>query len=342
MTDRQATVAVHYVRLLTDYCERQGLPAAGLFRDQGLEPALLDERDARLPYAEFQALLERAATRLKDPCLGLHVGAQAQPGYYGPYGFTLMTCRSAQELLVRSVRYSFLVCDAYRIEVVRKAQEGIRYWRSNLPGGAAHGRLHEQLNAAAWLTMARWVTAQPRLSLRWISFRHSVPDDVREYEAMFRCPLRFGAQETSLGFDLSHLDLPLTQADPEVSRMMEAVCQRLEQRLGSSLEPPWFAACRQAIVDALGSGEPEPAKVAATAGLGLAELRQRLAARRTSFRKLVGELQRELALSYLQDPSLSLIDIACLTGFSEQSAFQRAFKRWTGRTPGEYRRQGIS
>ena len=332
---------MHYVRLVTDYGDRRSLPAARLFAEAGLDTRLLDQREARLPYRGFEQLLERAAAALDDPVLGLHVGASAQPGYYGPYGFTLTTCGTAREVLARSTRYSALVSDAYRVEFAEQGDELIRYWRSNLSGGARPRRLHEQLNSAAWLTMARWVSGQPELNPNWIAFCHVRPADVSEYEALFRCPLRFGAAVTTFSMDRRLLDRPLPQADPRVQRMMEAVCQRLEQQFGTAIEPAWLAACRKAVVAALGRSEPKLETIAAAAGLSAGALQQRLAERKTNFRELVDGIRRDLALSYLQDPSLSLIDIACLLGFSEQSAFQRAFKRWTGATPGERRASGV-
>jgi AraC-like DNA-binding protein len=335
-----ATVAMHYVRLVTDYCGRHGVPSVRLLAPLGRDVAMLEDREARLPYAEFHALLEEASRILSDANLGLHVGVSAQPGYYGPYGFTLMTCRTTRDLLARSVRYSALVSDAYRIEVEQRTDEVIRYWKSNLPDPTLPGRLHEQLNLAAWITMARWVTALPDLAPRWIACRHRpAPDDERAYESVLRCRVMFGAPDTAVGFDPRQLDLPLSQADREVQRMMEAVCLRIEQRLGTTVEPPWMAACRAEIVTSLANGEPVPEDIAAATELTVVELKQRLAARGTSLRELIGNVRRELAMSYVHDPSLTFIDIACMLGFSEQSAFQRAFKRWTGQTPGEYRRR---
>lgn len=337
-----ASVALQYVGLLTDHCERNALPAERLFSAAGLDPAVLADREARLPYAGFQALLATAAHALDDPDLGLHVGQHALPGYYGPYGYTLITSRTPRELLACTMRYSSLVSDACRVEIVERDDELVRYWRSNLPGNASVGRLPEQLNACAWLTMARWVTASPELRPRWVAFRHSVPESAAEYEAIFRCPLRFDAPETALSFDLGHLDKPLPQADPQMRRMMEAMCRRLEHKLGTTIVPGWLSACRRAIVDGLGAGTPRLEPIAAAIDCAPAELRQRLADRGTSFRDLVDELRRDLTLDYLPDLSLSLVDVAYLTGFSEQSAFQRAFKRWTGQTPRRYREGMVS
>ena len=334
-----ASVAAHLVRLLTDHAARQGLPAGALLSAAGLSRFALDDNEARLPFTDFQRLCDEAARLLHDPCLGLHAGAGVRPGHLGSHGFALMSCTTVRELMQRSLRYSSLVIDACRNEFTVRDGLCIRYWRSNLPGAAPAGRIQDELNMALWISLARWVSDQPALSPAWVSFQHAEPADPDEYQRLFRCPLHFGAPDTAIAFPATLLDLPLPQANPAVRQMLDALCERLLLQLASKNEPDWLAACRQAIVQAFTQGVPEPAAIAGSVGMTEDELRQKLGERLLSFRALVDELRRQLALGYIQDASLNLVDIAFLLGFSEQSAFQRAFKRWTATTPGEYRRQ---
>lgn len=334
-----ASVASHFVRLLTDHAVAQGLPAADLLRATGLADFPLDDNERRLPFSDFRHLCDCASELLHDPDLGLHAGASVRPGHLGSHGYVLMSCSNGRELLERSLRYSSLVIDACRNEVEERDGLCIRYWRSNLPGGAPAGRIQDDMNMAVWISMARWVGARPDHRPSWVSFRHAEPADTSEYQRLFGCPLIFDAADTAVAFPASLLDQPLPQGNAAVRQMLDALCERLLAQLADQAEPSWLGACRRAISQALQQGVPEPVQVAASLDLSEAELRQRLASRGLSFRALVDDLRQQLGLGYIRDPGLSLVDIAYLLGFSEQSAFQRAFKRWTGRTPGEYRRE---
>jgi hypothetical protein len=172
------TVAAHFVRLVAEYAAAQGLSLPLLLAGAGLPPDGLDDPDARLPFRAFDRLCLGAADALADPGLGLRLGRTIKPGHFGPHGFGLISCTTVRELLQHSMRYSGLVMDACRNELVFGDTEVVRYWRSNLPGGAPVGRLQDDLNMAAWVTLARWITGRSDITPRWVSFRHAAPVDV--------------------------------------------------------------------------------------------------------------------------------------------------------------------
>jgi len=334
---------MYFVRFITDYAARRGVPAESLIKGAALEERYDMRADAaRMAFSDFTRLCDHAAEVLHDSSFGLHVGQSIKPGHLGPEGVALMSCTTVREMVERSTRYSTLVFDACRNEFVERGEECVRYWHSNLPDGAPLGRLQDEMNMALWITLARWLTGRPDLALRWVSFRHARPSDVREHEALFRCAVQFGAPATALAFDARFLDLPLPQANVAVRRVMDALCERLLTEQGSISDPPWLASCRSAILRSFERGVPSLTAVASAVELGPAQLRAHLSKHGLTFRGLVDDLRRQLALGYVRDPAFRLVEIASLLGFSEQSAFQRAFKRWAGMTPGQYRRQGGS
>lgn len=331
-----ATVAGHFARLVVDYAASRDLAPDDLLANAGLAHVCFDD-DARMSFADFSRLCEHAARMLGDPCLGLHAGESVRPGYLGSHGIALMSCTNVRELLDRSLRYSRLVYDACRNEIDIRDGLCIRYWRSALPGKAAVGRIQDELNMALWVCLARWICGRSDLDPSWIAFRHQKVAEEDEYRRLFRCPVHFGARESAIAFPEWMLDLTLPQANQQVRQTMDALCERLLIRLQSSIEPSWLTDSRAAILRAFENGPPHPQAIASALGTTEIELRARLAERGLSFRALVDDLRRQLALIYIEDPNLALVDIACLLGFSEQSAFQRAFKRWTAKTPGKYR-----
>ncbi|MEW9898646.1 AraC family transcriptional regulator [Chitinivorax sp. PXF-14] len=333
-------VAMHYVRLLLDYAAERGLAAERLWLAVGADPALLGDADGRLDFDTFLKLCGWLAQELDDPSLGLHLGQSIKPGYYGPHGFSLISCGNARELMRRSMRYSSLVLDAYRNEIKQDGDTIVRYWRSNLPLTHEDGRRIDEQSMAAWITLARWMLGDDSIAPDWVSFRHPAPAGLAAYEALFRCPLRFAAEDTAVAFPARYLDRALPQANAQVAQMMDALCAQLLQRLQAERSPAWLADCERTIVRSFEGQVPELAGIAAAIGMAPRELRHRLAEHGLNFRELADRLRHELARDYLAKPALSLVDIAYLLGFSEQSAFQRAFKRWAGCTPGEYRRNG--
>jgi len=338
-TRETAIVAVHLVRLVTEYAAQHDVDVAPLLAEVGWSPALLDDSENRLRFSDFATLCERIAQVLDDPLLGLHAGVQVKAGHLGSLGFVLISCATVGEALDRSRRYSGMVLNACSNELEQQGELCVRYWRSRLPNHEPLGRLQDELNMAAWITLGRWMTGRADLKATWVAFRHPSPPlhQHGDYERLFGCPVRFSAPETAIAIPAAMLDCALPQGNPAVRRMLDALCERTLHRYANHNDPIWLGSVHKAIVQAFETGGPELGAVAAAAGLRNDELTALLTRRGTSFRALVDTLRQQLALSYLADPSLGLAEIAYLLGFSEQSAFQRAFKRWTGKAPGAYR-----
>lgn len=331
------SVAVHYMRLLTGYAAHHGLPEKKLLAMANIVPMSLDDPNNRVRYADFSRACDLTADLLQDADLGLKLGQNIRLGHLGSHGLAMMSCSTTQELIQQSARYSALTMDVGHNEFEIRGKECIRHWCSNLPNGMILGRLQESLNQASSVALIRWIVDREDLNPSWVSFQHAKPDNIQAYEALFRCPLRFSAQETAIGFPVDYLNLPLPHADAQMNRMMRDVCAQLIQKLGNALEPSWLAIARKTVLESFKHGLPNLEDVAKATSLSKDYLREAFEKRGTSFRAFVDELRHALALGYIHDSRLSLVDIAYLLGFSEQSAFQRAFKRWTGMTPGEYR-----
>lgn len=335
----QFTVAVHFLRLLTDYAERQGLPTDALLAEQGLPMSIFDDPNGRVAYKIFDALCETTARRLNEDNLGLKLGKHIRPGHLGSHGLALMSCATVRDLIEQSARYSALTIDAGHNIFELRDREYVRVWRSNLPHGRSLGRIQDELQQSIAVHLCQYLANRSDLKPAWVAFMHPRPVDTSVHEAVFGCPVRFNAEESAIAVDATLVDLPLPHANEQVRRIMADLCTQLLKQLGNALEPSWLAIARRTVLDSFQRGFPELADVASATGLSEQELKDKLAERGLSFRAFIDDLRQALAVGYMRDPSLSLVDVAYLLGFSEQSAFQRAFKRWTGQTPGDYRRR---
>lgn len=332
------SVSLTYVRLLTDYCQQQGLSTEVLCRGAGvpLLPASENENE-RIPFSEFMALCEQAQQTLADPDLALTIGQTIRPGHYGIHGHAVMSARTLGECLDRSIRYHSLVHNGGRNLLSREGDMAVMGYQSNLPGIEDLGRFQNELCLSAWVVFARWVTGFTDYSPAWVSFRHAAPASVECHQALFCCPLHFGAERNAIGFPAVFLEYPNPQANLTVVRIMDELSERILLTLRSADEPEWLLQARHFIALRLQQGLPTHDEIAAAIGVSPQALRTSLKKVGRSLTDLLEETRTTLALGYLHDPQLSLLDISYMLGFSEQSAFTRAFKRWTGKSPGQFR-----
>ena len=327
---RVNTVSVAYLRALLDHVQGRGLTAAQLL---GGREVPLDDRDARVTEAEAAALFERAAQLLQDPALGLHAGEQVRPGHYGALGYVAMNCATLGEALDSLRRYQSLVIDLGEVGVELQAETLTLSWH---PETERPYRQLAEFNLAGLLTFTRWMAggdAHPA----GIDLIYPAPADLREHQRIFGCPLRFDAPCYRLLLPAHWRSAPLIQPDPAMREMMLRIADQQLRALprGEDL----LARARGLIAGRLRQPPVELDGVAAQLATSPRSLQRRLAESGLSFSQLVEQVRRELAEQYLRDAAMNLTDIAFLLGYSEQSAFQRAFKRWTEQTPAQFRAQ---
>ncbi|SHM64655.1 AraC-type DNA-binding protein [Duganella sacchari] len=311
-----AAIPAAYVRLLSDYLVTRG------------ETALVGTPQSGCTAAQWRAMLENAAERLDDPALGLRVGAGITPAHLGPLGYVLLASSSVLPALERYIRYQRLVHDVSPVRYALGSDGLVLEW-----GAASRevGLLVNQCGMAAMVQFVRDITGVPTLAPLAVHFVEPSPADVTPYAQLFRCQVLFNAAATRIDFPAGLTGQPLRQPDPALVTLLERQVQELlaalpdEQDLASQLQ-------RQ-IAAALVQGEPLLDTVAAAMHISGRTLRRKLEQGGWTFQQLLDDVRLKMAQEYLRDTRLTLPEIALLLGYSEQSAFNRAFMRWTGETP---------
>lgn len=328
------TVAVRYLSALPDYLRRRGSDPAMV---PGLAALLALDADARVNEREAAAWFQAAADQNGDDALGLHVGEQIRPGHYGALGFAAMSCTTLGEAMVCQQRYQALILD---IAPAAISDDGERLTLSWKPDSDASYRQLAECNFAGMLCFMRWLTGRPLQPLR-VDLTYPAPADTREHARILGAELRFAQDAYRIVIAREWLNLPLIQPDPAMRAQMQ---HRAEQQL-AALSPPHepgedlMARARQLIAAKLSYAPVDLAWVAAQLPTSPRTLQRQLQARGASFSQLVDAVRADLAERYLADASLDLTDIAFLLGYSEHSAFTRAYRRWTGHAPITARRQ---
>ncbi len=242
-------------------------------------------------------------------------------------------CRSAPtlgEALRQWVRYLNLLDDAVEVALDTRGDRAIlRVAReSEAPAPASH-----ELCFALVADHARRLVAAP-VRLTAVELAHRAPGDVAAYRAWFDAPVQFGAGETQLVLPRAALDLALTSSDPGLLAVLTRAADELAQR--TAADPSMTAQVARVLRDVLRDDAGNVDVVAKRLGMTARSLQRRLKDEGSTFQAVRDDVRKELATRYLDD-GLALAVISFLLGFSEPSAFFRAFKRWTGLTPLEAR-----
>jgi AraC-like DNA-binding protein len=302
-----------------------------LFGASDLTPEILADSDARVTAAQFCVAWAELVQR-RGPEIALAIAEATPPGAFGVVEYV---CRSAPTFgagLSQWARYLNLLDDAVEVGLVTEGdRSSLRVLReSEAPAPASH-----ELCFAVVVLQARRLAKIPVKPIV-VEFTHKSAADAAVYRRWFDAPVRFGADHTQLVFARSAMEAPLHSADPQLAAILERHAEELRARADKS--PPLTAQVRRLVAPALRSDEATIERVAAQLGLTPRSLQRRLKDEGTTFQTLREDLRRELADRYLHD-KLSIAEISFLLGFSEPSAFFRAFKRWTGTTPVEARRR---
>ncbi|MBL0214137.1 MAG: AraC family transcriptional regulator [Myxococcales bacterium] len=295
-----------------------------------LTPALLADDDARISAPQFCVAWAEALRASGDPQIALRIAAATPPGAFGVVEYVCRSAATVGEALRQWVRYLNLLDDAVKVALVTEGDRA--YLRvveeSDAPAPASH-----ELCWALVAAQMRELSTVP-FRLHAVELTHRAPGDVAPYRAWFDAPVTFGAEHTQLVLPTSALDATLISADPRLLAILTRAADELAKQAPS--DPTMTAAVKRVVREVLRNDDATIEHVATKLGLTARSLQRRLKDEGTAFQTVREDVRRELAQRYLAD-NLSIAEISFLLGFSEPSAFFRAFKRWTGKTPLESR-----
>jgi len=328
----EPTSLASWTRALRKQLDALGLDSDALCREAGLDPQLMDDPNARYPLSATTRLWEVAVKASGDPAIGLRVSRFVSPTTFHALGYALVASGSLREVFERIVRYHQVVSDALELEL---NQVGERYcFHLRVPEGSPRPAF-EAIDAFAAIYVR---TCRNRLGRDYaplaVYLRRPEPADPKHWHAVFRAPIFFAADEDRLEFAVSDFDSHLDDANPELAEHNETM---LKHTLVQLQPLTWERKVRSAIEAQLPEGEPSAEHIAKTLHLSLRSLQRHLADEGCRFDTLLNECRENLALLHLRDPQCSLSEISYLLGFADTSSFSRAFKRWTGMTPGQFR-----
>lgn len=312
--------------------ENYGIDPEPLFRSVGLDPALMRDASARYPRAKLMELWDVAAAATGDPCIGLVVGFSLRPTSYHALGYSWMASQSLHEALERLSRYYRVIAtvplqveisesaDNYALEVIYPDP------RFPSPPIALDSFLASIICLCRTATDEHFHPAEV-----WLN--HENFGRPAEYIAHFDAPVKFDTEKIVLYFDKETLDAPLPGDNIDLVKANDRVVEHYLEHL----DPQHVATdVRKLLIDLLPTGNATQQNIASRLHKSVSTLQRQLSSEGTTFREIQDETRQSLAEEYVLDGKHSLSQIAYLLGFSDQSNFSRAFKRWSGATPSEF------
>jgi len=330
------TIHVSYVGAIARYVARLGCDPRSLYSRFGWTAASVDEGQIRVPLRDFFALLDSAADCARDPHLGLHVYEQFDFADLGLLGFALLSAKDVGSALRILMRYGAIFQDCDDGQLLVERTHAYLWYRVNAP--TLPLSRHDCDMSTAFTVFFLRKVVDPAWAPLAVQLQHPAPEPplLAEYERVFACPLSFGAATNQVTLPSELLEAPIRSSDKRLFDIIERNLLLLQEQ--SRLESSLAQKVEAAIVQSLSAGPPCLDDIARALCLSPRALQRQLAAHSLKFNELLDKARYGLATRLLATSDRSLAEITYLLGYSEESAFIRAFRRWMSCTPNDYRR----
>ncbi|ATV19031.1 AraC family transcriptional regulator [Pseudomonas syringae pv. theae ICMP 3923] len=337
LTLRLGDLSVGFIQSLTDAVISFDKNPGPLLEQYALDPTRLSQAGARLSIPRYMRLGHAAIQLTGQPGLGLRMGQLSRFAQAGLAGVTAAQAPTVREAARTLIRFEPLYGSNYRGQSsFHEDAEGAWMRFYSISPYNAYNRFVVDSILSGWIAQLATL-AGTELRAQRIEIEFDAPAYAAQYASLSDSPVMFAAATNQLRLDQASLALRNPDHCPSTWRHLLQLCEReLEQQTRTR-------SLRERIIQLLGpllngGREPDLEEVAARLKLPTWTLRRKLAEEGTRFRAVLNDTRRDLAMTYIRDTELAFGEIAYLLGFASAEAFQRAFKRWNGQTPGEFRR----
>lgn len=333
---RLGDLSVGFVHSLADSVQALGHDAQALLLQFGLDANRLAAPRARLSIPRYMRLGHAAIQLTDTPHLGLLMGQHSRLSHAGLAGITAAQAPNVREAARALVRFEPLYAANYRgHSTLQEDAHGAWLNFYSISPYNGYNRFVVDSVLSAWIEQLSSIAAK-RISTDKVCIEFAAPSYAARYSETFGCPVEFASSCNQLHLNQTTLALSNPQHCPSTWHRLLEICEHELQQMTRT------RSLRERITLLLGpllhGREPDLGEIAERLQLPSWTLRRKLAEEGTQFRSILNDTRRDLAISYIRDTELAFGEIAYLLGFASAAAFQRAFKRWNGQTPGDFRR----
>lgn len=325
-----------YISYLLTCAESLGASVNRLLADADLNPRELQDGDNRIDLIYLMRLGHGAIRQTGHPDIGLILGRQASISRFGYVGLAAMTAPTLGDALRVLTEYEALYGRCYRgsSQLIEQGNQARLAFYSIAPYNDYTYFVVDAV-LSGWVSAIQWMTGRNDLVAQ-AHIEFSTPAYYESYPSAFPCPVLFHQEANGLVLAPGALQVPLLHSNPTLHQSLRRTCDELLTQI--ALADSYRNKVLKVLGTMLHGKTPSIEEVAQQLCMPPWTLRRKLKDEDTAFQTLVDEMRRDVALSYMKNTGLSFGEIAYLLGFSTPGAFQRAFKRWSGTTPGEYRK----
>lgn len=327
----ESTISTDMMRILLGGSPLARGELAHILQLAGVEPSLLDTPQRRIPTRQLAVIWAEVEHAADDPDLGLHLGELRDGLPSGHVLFSsLLNSPTLGQALERYCRYHDIMGDLVKPELTDRGTTTVLSLMSRQ--GVTLLRQHVEFIFSFVISVLGHLSpAQPGVEVR---FAHRRPGDISEHLRIFGPAVHFAQPENELGLDRSYLETSIAAADEGLLPHLEQYADRLLRRVRPDT---WSGRVAELLSRTLCDGKPSLAQVATQLAVSRRSLQGKLKEEGTTYQAVLDRVRRELATACLGDNTMSLAEIAFLLGFSDQSAFNHAFRKWTGDSPLRFR-----
>lgn len=320
------------VLIALDYLLSIGLDAEQWLEEQGIACTHLHQPETRLDHTLYTSIWQTLLDHTGDHNLGLHAGEN----------LNILNGNILSQLAANSATLEAAlknICQFHDIMASNPQPTLIESGSDTLFALNFHhqpstmARQTSECMFASMLTVIRQMMREP-ISPQEVCFTHSQPEHHTDVESFFCCPVKFQCEKTSMRFSAEQLAMTVPFANAEFLETMQLHAAQLLKKLRSP--KTWSDRVECELISAILSAVYDINTIASSLAVSTRKLQQKLKEENTNFKSLLDKVRTEIAIDHLQQGKTSIAELANLLGFSEQSAFNHAFKRWTGKTPSNY------
>ena len=334
MLESRFTSLARLRSILLRHGTAKGLDRADTLRRAGLSEQDLANPDARLSAGSILRLWKIIIELEPDKAIGIRLAQTVSLRDYGLVGYAMYFSRDLRSAFQRLVRYGHILSEALEMSLTEGSSTTKLVAQVMNPNIDA--LRHPVDSRLATIVMGAREITKTRIVPEEVWFPYARPDKLDEHKAFFGSRLEFGKPVPMVVLRTADLDLPVAASDESLLGYLDLLAHDVLRSLaqeGSAQDQLYRVLLRH-----LSGGQPTLQQCAKDLGLGARTIQRRLKEEKTSFSEVLDRLRSKVAINLLEDPSHSIGDVAFFLGYSEPSAFHRAFRRWTGKAPLQYRR----
>jgi AraC-like DNA-binding protein len=335
-------VAIDYVESLLIHAEQKGYDVNSLLHSIGLSRADLEGRE-EFPAEQFSQLYQRMMWLVQDESFGMLTGGRMPNGTFRMMCFSVITCPTLGEAIRRCSQFHE-ICKGPTVKPHIDIEGGNAVFRyvalSSMPADTVKRLVSNETpglirsSMSIWHHFMSWMVGY-RLPLVKVGFTFASQPNLSDYQNLFQCPLEFNAPENSLVFPADQLDMPMMQNAETLRSFLRTAPYQLMVMVNGDRSVS--AQVRGLIGRDFSRAPPTIIEAASALNMSSRTLRRQLEREGTTYQALKDQSRFAAAQEYLNYPDISVQEVAAMLGFTEPSAFVRAFRKWSGITPASFR-----